>query len=230
MVRELGADLGIAHDGDADRVAAVNERGEFIKDDTLIALFAEEAVRKAGGGVVVTSLNTSVVIEDVVERAGGKVVRTALGRFTEEMLKRRACFASEPGKLVFLEHGPWADGVLGAAKLVELVSRESKPVSQILAERIPDYPMHREDLPCPDERKQEFMQCMREYLIKHVGEVESVLELDGLRLNRRNRSWVLVRVSGTEPKARVVVEGKTPEELEELKALIIGEARRILCS
>lgn len=228
VVKDVGADLGIAHDGDADRVAAVDERGKFIKHDALIALFAEEAVKRNRGGVVVTSVNTSVAIEEVVTRAGGRTIRTGLGRFTEEMFEHGACFAGEPGKLVFLEFGSWADGILAAAKLVELVADAGKPISEIFGERIPDYPMFHRDLECLDERKLEFMRRMKQYLLDRITEIKEVLEVDGLRIHRKNGSWVLARVSGTEPKARVMAEGRSADELEELKAILLEGVKRYL--
>ncbi|MDI6883883.1 MAG: phosphoglucosamine mutase [Hadesarchaea archaeon] len=229
-VREVGADLGLAHDGDADRIAAVDERGNFVKHDALIALFAERAVMASKGGSVVTSVNTTAAIEEVVAGAGGKTFRTGLGNFTAAMLEHKACFAGEPGKLVFLEFGPWADGIFAAAKLIELVSADRKPLSKILAERVPDFPMYHEDFACPDERKAEFMRGMREYILKNVDEVRDVLDVDGVRVNRKNGSWILVRVSGTEPKARLVVEGRTKEELERLKKIGLEGVRRFLKS
>ena len=227
-VQEVGADVGLAHDGDADRTAAVDERGNFVKHDALIALFAERAIRASKGGSVVTSVNTSVAIEEVVARAGGKTFRTGLGNFTAAMLEHRACFAGEPGKLVFPEFGPWADGILGAAKLIELISTERKPLSEILAKNVPDYPMYHEDFACPDELKAEFMRGMREYILKNVDEIRDVLEVDGLRVNRENGSWVLVRVSGTEPKARLVVEGRTEAEREKLKKIGLEGVQKFL--
>ncbi|MEW6593227.1 MAG: phosphoglucosamine mutase, partial [Candidatus Hadarchaeota archaeon] len=228
VVKEVGADLGLAHDGDADRVAAVDERGKFVKHDALIALFAELAVKRNHGGTVVTSVNTSVAINEVVARAGGRTVRTGLGCFTEVMLEHKACFAGEPGKLVFMEFGPWADGVLSAAKLVEIISSDGRKFSEILADRVPDYPMFHQDFHCPDEKKREFMQGMRDYITQNVGEVKDVLDVDGLRMNRENGSWVLVRVSGTEPKARLVVEGRDIEELERLKRIGLEGVRKFL--
>ena len=216
-VREVGADLGIAHDGDADRVAMVDERGNFVKHDALIALFAKRAVEAKGGGAIVTSINTSVAIEEVVARAGGQTFRTALGNYSAAMLEHSACFAGEPGKLIFPEFGPWADGVLVAAKMLEVMSLQRKPSSKIFAANVPDYPMYFEDFACPEERKGEFMQGIRKYLPENVSEVRDVLDIDGFRVNRKNGSWVLVRVSGTEPKARLVVEGRTEAELEALK-------------
>lgn len=229
-VVEVGADLGIAHDGDADRVAIVDEKGKFVKHDALIALFAEEAVKKKGGGKVITSINTSVCIEEVVARAGGKTIRTGLGMFTDEMLKHKAVFAGEPGKIVFGDLRPWADGPFAAAKLVELLSSEGKTVSQVFAERVPDYPMFHEDLKCPDGLKKDFMSRVKDEVLKQVGKekVREILDVDGMRINLKDGSWVLVRVSGTEPKARVVVEARSQEELSRLKEIALGEAKKFL--
>ena len=227
-VREVGADLGIAHDGDADRVAAVDERGNFIKHCALIALFAKRADEAKGGGAIVTSINTSVAIEEVVEHAGGQTFRTALGNYTAAMLEHGAIFAGEPGKLIFPEFGPWADGVLVAAKVLEIMSLERKPISKIFAVEVPDYPMHVEDFACPEEQKGDFMRSIRKYLPENVGEIRDVIDIDGVRVNRKNGSWVLVRVSGTEPKARLVVEGRTEAEMERLKEIGIRGVREFL--
>lgn len=227
-VRDVGADVGIAHDGDADRIAAVDKKGNFIKHDTLIALFAARAIKARGGGIAVTSVNTSVSIEEVVARAGGSMVRTALGNFHTEMLKHNACFAGEPGKLVFPEFGPWADGVFTAAKLLELMSTEKKSISKIIAAQVPDYPMYVEDFHCPNERKAKFMAGVLEYLLSNVDDVKNTLKIDGVRVNRKNGSWILIRVSGTEPKARMVVEGRTEDELQRLKELGLHGIRKFL--
>jgi len=227
-VREVGANVGLAHDGDADRIAAVDENGKFIKHDALLALFAKRTVKSKKGGIAVTSVNTSVAIEEVVAKAGGSTIRTALGNIHAAMQEYGAVFAGEPGKIIFLDFGPWIDGVLGAAKLLEVMSTEGKPLSQIIAADVPDYPFYHEDFTCPDEKKTAFMQSIRDYLPKNVGEVRDLLEIDGLRVNRKNGSWILIRVSGTEPKGRIVVEGRTQAELEELKAIGLRGIRGFL--
>jgi len=226
-VRELGADVGLAHDGDADRVAAVDENGKFIKHDTLIALFAERAIKFHNGGFAVTSINTSVAIEEVVARAGGRTVRTSLGNLHAAMLEHGAIFAAEPGKFIFTDFGKWPDGILCAAKVLELMSVERKPISKIVAE-VPDYYFHQEDFPCPDDRKVEFMRNIREYLLTNVGEVRDTLDIDGLRVNRKDGSWVLVRTSGTEPKARIVLEGRTQAEADMLREIGLKGIKKFL--
>jgi len=226
-VAEVGADIGLAHDGDADRVAVVDERGMFVKHDALIALFARRVLEARGGGTAVTSINTSVAIEEVVAGVGGKTVRTALGNIHAAMHEHQAMFAGEPGKLILLEFGPWVDGVFAAAKLLELLSLERKPASELFAE-LPDYPMYHEDFACPDERKAEFTQGIKGHLLERVGEVRDTLEIDGLRVNRTNGSWILMRVSGTEPKARLVVEGRTLVEMEKLRDIGLEGIKRFL--
>jgi len=227
-VKEVGADVGLAHDGDADRIAAVDENGKFIKHDAFLALFAKRIIKSRKGGIAVTSINTSVAIEEVVAKAGGSTIRTALGNIHAAMREHGAVFAGEPGKIIFLDFGPWIDGVLGAVKLLEVMSTEGKPLSQIIAADVPDYPFYHEDFACPDEKKTAFMQGIREYLPKNVSEVRDLLEVDGLRVNRNNGSWILIRVSGTEPKGRIVVEGRTQAELEELKAIGLRGIREFL--
>jgi phosphoglucosamine mutase len=219
-VPELGADVGLAHDGDADRVAAIDENGKFIRHDALLALFAKRTIESKKGGIAITSINTSVAIDEVVTKAGGSTIRTALGNIHAAMQEHDAVFAGEPGKIIFLDFGPWIDGVLAAAKLLEIMSMEGKPISKIIAADVPDYPFYHEDFACPDEKKAAFMQGIRDYLPKNVSEVRDLLEVDGIRVNRNNGSWILIRVSGTEPKGRIVVEGRTQAEMEELK--IIG--------
>jgi len=218
-VQEVGADVGLAHDGDADRVAAIDENGKFIKHDALLALFAKRIIESKKGGIAITSINTSVAIEEVVAKAGGSTIRTALGNIHAAMQEHGAVFAGEPGKIIFLDFGPWIDGVLAAAKLLEIMSTEGKPISKIIAADVPDYPFYHEDFACPDEKKAAFMEGIRDYLPKNISEVRDLLEIDGLRVNRNNGSWILIRVSGTEPKGRIVVEGRTQDEMEELKAI-----------
>jgi len=226
-VRELGADVGLAHDGDADRIAAVDEKGKFIKHDTLIALFAERAIKAQGGGIAITSINTSVTIEEVVAKAGGRTVRTSLGNLHAAMLEHGAIFAAEPGKFIFTDFGKWPEGILCAAKVLELMSIERKPISKIVAE-VPDYYFHQEDFPCPDDRKVEFMRNIKEYLLTNVGEVRDTLDIDGLRVNRKDGGWILVRTSGTEPKARIVLEGRTRAEADMLREIGLKGIKKFL--
>ncbi|MEK6851151.1 MAG: phosphoglucosamine mutase, partial [Candidatus Thermoplasmatota archaeon] len=121
MVPALGADLGIAHDGDADRAAVVDERGEFVHGDRLLALLAGEVVRRTPG-LVVTPVSSSSCVEDVVRAAGGRVEYTKVGAplVARAIYGKGGVFGGEEnGGMIFPEHLFARDGGMTAAKVVE---------------------------------------------------------------------------------------------------------------
>lgn len=221
------ADVGFAHDGDGDRITVFDEDGKFVQHDTLIALFAREAVKKHGGGTVITSINTSASIEEVVKKEGGKVMRVPLGNLHATLDDYDTVYAGEPSKSLFPDYNRWTDGIYAASKLLEVMSSKSEPLSELTAE-IPSYPMHRENFPCPDEKKKEFMEKIRDHLLENVTEVRDTDEVDGLRITKEDGSWILIRTSGTEPKVRMVLEGKTEEDVKKLRKIGLKGIKKIL--
>ncbi|MBS3815518.1 MAG: phosphoglucosamine mutase [Hadesarchaea archaeon] len=226
-VVDLDADVGFAHDGDGDRVVAIDERGVFLKHDTFIASFAKRAAKHHRGGTIVTSVNTSVSIEEVVKEAGGEIARTSLGNLPAAHLGHNAVYAGEPGKSIFPDFSRWMDGIYTAAKFLEIMSSENKKPSQITSE-VPSYPMHRENFACPNKYKVDFMRKMRSHLEENITQIRNITDIDGFRINRENGSWVLIRTSGTEPKARMTIEGRTEEEAEELYKTVKKGVKKFL--
>ncbi|WP_297073413.1 phosphoglucosamine mutase [Thermococcus sp.] len=215
LVRELGVDLAIAQDGDADRIAVFDEKGNYVDEDTVIALFAKHYVEENGGGVVVTSINTGSRIDEVVEKAGGKVVRVPLGQPHDGIKRYKAIFAGEPWKLVHPKFGNWIDSFVTMALLIKMID-ENGPLSK-LASKIPVYYLRKDNVPCPDEFKAKVVENARKKLEEALGgEIKEVLTISGFRFNLRDGSWVLVRPSGTEPKVRVVVEGPSEKRRDRL--------------
>ena len=215
LVKELGVDLAIAQDGDADRIAIFDEKGNYVDEDTVIALFAKHYVEENGGGVVVTSINTGSRIDEVVEKAGGKVVRVPLGQPHDGIKRYKAIFAGEPWKLVHPKFGNWIDSFVTMALLIKMID-ENGPLSKLVSE-IPVYYLRKENVPCPDEFKAKVVENARKKLEETLGgEIREVLTISGFRFNLRDGSWVLVRPSGTEPKVRVVVEGPSKKRRDEL--------------
>ena len=222
LVRELGVDLAIAQDGDADRIAIFDERGNYISEDTLIALFAKLYVEENKGGTVVTSINTSFRIDRVVQDAGGKVYRVPLGQLHDGIKKYHAIFAAEPWKFIHPKFGMWIDSFVTMGLLIKLIDEEGKPLSEIVKE-IPQYPLIKKNVRCPDELKPRVMEIVKNELKKKLkDEIEETLTISGIRLNLKDGSWVLVRPSGTEPKIRVVVEGQTEKRMRELFDMAYG--------
>ncbi|WP_297495497.1 phosphoglucosamine mutase [Thermococcus sp.] len=215
LVKELGVDLAIAQDGDADRIAVFDEKGNYVDEDTVIALFAKHYVEENGGGVVVTSINTGSRIDEVVEKAGGKVVRVPLGQPHDGIKRYKAIFAGEPWKLVHPKFGNWIDSFVTMALLIKMID-ENGPLSK-LASEIPVYYLRKDNVPCPDEFKAKVVESARKKLEEVLGgEIKEVLTISGFRFNLRDGSWVLVRPSGTEPKVRVVVEGPSEKRRDRL--------------
>jgi len=215
-VKGVGAALGLAHDGDADRVAVLNSDGSFVFNDRIIAYMAKRAIEEGLGKVVITTIDTSRCIDEVVERLGGEVVRTKLGKTHVELVKRSSvALAAEPWKIIDPRWGPWADGIMSSAKLVYDLAERGCSLKELLKD-IPEYPQVRENFPCPHELKREVMRVVEEELEGAIGDVSEVWTYDGVRVNRRSGGWILIRASGTEPKIRLYAEAKSMEELREI--------------
>jgi phosphomannomutase/phosphoglucomutase len=214
MVPALGADLGIAHDGDADRAAIVDERGEFVHGDRLLALLAGEVVRRTPG-LVVTPVSSSSCVEDVVRVAGGRLEYTKVGAplVARAMYGKGAVFGGEEnGGMIFPEHLFARDGGMTAAKVVELLAVRGQPFSALVAS-VPVYHLRKASAPCPPEKRDAVLTRLRE-----LAADRKVDATDGVKVYGEG-GWVLVRPSGTEAILRIYAEGKTPEQAEAMRAL-----------
>ncbi|MFC1989139.1 phosphoglucosamine mutase [Chloroflexota bacterium] len=199
-VSESGADLGIAHDGDADRMMVVDDTGRFIPGDKLLVIFAKQA----GAKKVVTTIDASMVIDDM----GFSVTRTRVGDiYVSEELKKGGDFGGEPsGSWVFPDSSLCPDGIYAAAQIVAIASRQKL---SSLADAIPWYPLIRgsvtgEGMAVSDLEK-----------LLSAMEPLTVSDVDGIKLNF-NDGWLLVRASGTEPKIRVTAEAKNRARAQQL--------------
>lgn len=213
MVVEAKADLGVAHDGDADRAIFVDEQGGFLYGDKSLALLAR-AELAAGGGLVVTPVSTSSVLEDVVKEAGGHLVRTRVGSpiVARTMLTQGAVFGGEEnGGIIFPRHQFCRDGGMTLAKMLEVVAKEGKSLSS-LAAALPQYSLQKESVEVPVEKREATLAS----LVRLV-EGREVETIDGVKVHARD-GWFLVRPSGTEPLFRVYAEAKTPERAKALAA------------
>lgn len=193
-VKAASADLGIAHDGDADRMMAVDNHGKFVSGDKMLAFFALREAKKA----IAVPVDTSRVIDDLL--SGIKISRTKVGDVyvAEELNKIGGEFGGEPsGAWIFPEISFCPDGIFAAAHLVEILEKEGD-FSELL-ESIPEYPVKRGAFLCEDKKKA--MVKIAEKL-RELGEINT---LDGVRVDLEE-GWILIRPSGTEPKIRITVE------------------------
>ena len=216
-VLDFGANLGIAHDGDADRMMAVDEKGNFVSGDELLTIFGFYECGDSKGTVVVP-VDTSMMVDDFLKDS--KIVRTKVGDVyvAEGIKKFNATYGGEPsGSWIFPKISYCPDGVYAAAKIVEIV--KEKKLSE-LREELPRYATKRGTLPCENEKKAEFMERVKVKL-EPLGEV---LDIDGIRVNMET-GWVLIRPSGTEAKVRITAEAReNVDEIFEMAENIVKEA------
>ena len=216
-VKILGADIGIGFDGDADRVAFVDENGVFINFDRSLAAFSAFALKRKGGGKIVTTIEASMCVETMAEKYGGKVVRTKVGDvYVSEAIKREgAVFGGEPcGAWIHPEQHLCPDGLLSAAFFIATAQNEGKTVSEII-ENVPEYPNQRVNFTCKNELKYPLIEKLSELLKTAFPDFKDYSSLDGVRIVLEN-AWFLVRASGTEPLIRLTVEAKTMKAAKDI--------------
>ncbi len=204
LVETTDADLGVAHDGDADRLRAVTDDGEFISGDVLLALFAREAVER--GDIeeprVAAPVDTSLAVDDALSGLGASVTHTKVGDVfvAERATQPDVPFGGEPsGAWIWPGETLCPDGPLAACRLVELASERP------LAERIADiatYPIRRESIETSE--KAAVMERVEE---RASADYEDVQTLDGVRADLGD-GWFLLRASGTQPLIRITAEAR----------------------
>jgi phosphoglucosamine mutase len=215
LVAETDADLGVAHDGDGDRMRAVDETGQFLSGDVLLAVFGREAAR--AGGRVAVPVDTSLAVEDHLAAAGIDTVRTPVGDVyvAAAASESGVAFGGEPsGAWIWPDESLCPDGPLAACRLAALAAE--RPLSE-RAGAVETYPLRRTSVEV--EQREATMATVRE----RADRYEAVTTLDGVRVERGD-AWFLVRASGTEPVVRITAEARDPDRLDD----VFTEARRLL--
>ena len=214
-VQAAHADLGIAHDGDGDRMVAVAHDGSFVGGDILLAIFAKAEVRRG----LVVPVDASMVIEDLLPKA--KVWRTRVGDVyvAAELKRRGADFGGEPsGTWIFPKTTMCPDGVFAAARLASLVAQ--RPLAS-LAHSVPRYPVLRGAVPY-ELAKRAAIETRLDGFLRGLG--AEITTLDGWRL-AFDDGWALVRFSGTEPKIRILAESRDERRAKEIYSTVLSSAK-----
>ena len=210
IVKTLGADVGIAFDGDGDRVAFVDEKGTFVNFDRSLAAYAAYALKQSSGGTVVTNVEASMCIETMVQAQGGRVIRTRVGDiYISEAIKQLgAVFGGEPcGAWVHPQSHYCPDGPLSAALMLKALEDENKSLSEFIS-AVPEYITQRENIKCKNEQKYKAVEKTGVFLKTEFPDYTDFSTVDGVRLALKH-GWLLVRASGTEPLIRLTVEGES---------------------
>lgn len=219
-VKEHGADLGIAFDGDGDRVGVVNEKGFHYNADWLLLLLARDVLSRQPGAKIVFDVKVSQVLIDDIAAHGGEPVMQKTGHSFIETKMREigAPLAGEiSGHLFFAEnYYGFDDAFLGAAKLLQIASQHEGPFSS-LYDGVPETACTPE-IKCatPDDRKFQIV----DELTAHFTALYSCSTIDGVRINFDENSWGAVRCSNTSPNLTVRFEAPTDSRLKEIMAIM----------
>lgn len=220
-VKDLGADIGLAHDGDADRTICIDEKGNFVLGDKTFALVEKQMLKENNGGIIVTTVATSQAIYDVAEEFGGEVIATAVGDLlvARKLKDTDGLFGGEEnGGLIFPDFIYGRDAAMTVAKLLEILAKEDRPFSELVAE-LPVYYQEKLKIECPDDEKEEVMS-------KIAQEIKTTTDFkldttDGVKI-LKDDGWVIIRPSGTEPIFRCFAESDSMDKAVEMANWGIG--------
>ncbi|NLJ40123.1 MAG: phosphoglucosamine mutase [Clostridiales bacterium] len=207
-VMESGADLGFAFDGDADRLIAVDEHGQLVDGDQILAICGLN-MKKRGvlkKDTVVSTVMSNLGLEKALNKAGCKAVKSDVGdRYVlERMLEEGYSLGGEQsGHIIFLDHNTTGDGILTALQIMAVIKRENKTLSE-LAKVMEKYPQVLVNARVSDENKRDYVQ-----------DPEIQKEIKAIENRFKGEGRVLIRPSGTEPLVRIMIEGKDQREIEE---------------
>jgi len=218
LVKDRRADVGIAFDGDADRIGVVDERGEVIWADRLMALYWDEILEKHPGADVLVEVKCSLALYEEAERMGGNPIFCQGGHsvLKAKMREIGALFGGEySGHMFFAdEYYGFDDPFYAAARLFRIMARNHpKKLSEII-QHIPEYPATQESrIACPDDKKFSLIENVK----KKLEGIYPLITCDGVRIVYPD-GWGIIRASNTQPVVTTRCEGRTSEALERIAA------------
>lgn len=222
------ADVGLATDGDADRLGVVDEQGTFINQLQVYGLLALHALENLGWrGPIIKSLSTTSMVDRLGEQFGVEVIETPVGfkYIGPLMMSKHAILGGEEsGGYGFKDHVPERDGVLSGLFILDMMAAYQKPLSQILGylqeKAGPSY-YHRDDYHFDPAQRDAIRQRLEAFQPEQIDGSRVVRRRtdDGFKLTLEDGSWLLLRFSGTEPLLRVYAETSSPERVQRLLAI-----------
>lgn len=214
LVKEKGCDLGFAHDPDADRLVIVDENGEVVFEEYTLA-FGVEAImarKENEGKTVVINMSTSSMNEDIAKKYNGKCIRTKVGEanVVAGIESSNAIIGGEGGGgIIYPTINTARDSFVSLALILELLAERNQTVTECIAS-LPKYEMQKDKVQLETDIKDTYNR------IKNHFKESKLNELDGIRLDFNDNSWIHLRPSNTEPIIRLYGEAKTKERIEEL--------------
>ncbi|MCW3488769.1 phosphoglucomutase/phosphomannomutase family protein [Dethiobacter alkaliphilus] len=234
-VKETKADIGVALDGDADRLGVIDPSGRYYSPNEILTLFMEYLIESRGWeGTVARTVATTHMLDRIADHHGFSIVETPVGfKYIGQAMREQDAFlgGEESGGVSIRGHVPEKDGILGCLLFIEMLAKTGKTAAQLLKEISDRYgPLYSEriDLRTTEEAKKDIINNMENWEPKELAgtPVVSQSRVDGLKIVLENGNWCLVRASGTEPVFRIYVEADSEEE----KKKIQQHVKQTLCS
>lgn len=218
-VKKENADLGIAYDGDADRLGAVDEQGNILWGDELLVLFSRDVLKRNPHATIISEVKCSQRLYDDIAKNGGHAIMWKAGHslLKAKMKETQALLAGEmSGHMFFKErYFGYDDAIYASLRLLEILANSGKPLSNLLADLPPSFSTPEIRVACPDERKFAIAEKATDYFRKHYG----VIDVDGVRV-RFPEGWGLIRASNTQPALVLRFEARSAAKLQEYRALV----------
>jgi phosphomannomutase len=228
-VKETRADIGVALDGDGDRLGVVDDQGQILEADRYLILLARQALAQHPGASIVFDVKCSMALIEEIERMGGKPVmsRTGYPNIMSRRSEVQAVLAGELSGHIFFNDPviDFDDGTFAAANLLQALARQDQPLSQIVAQLPRYYATPEERFHCPDDQKFAVIEQLREQF-RADPRVKRIVDLDGARVTF-DGGWGLVRASNTEPALTTRFEAVTPERVQEIRRDFLDRLAKI---
>jgi phosphomannomutase/phosphoglucomutase len=214
-----GLELGIAFDGDGDRLGVVDERGDVIPGDMLMVIFAREILRWRPGATFIGEVKCSQRMYREIERLGGRAImwKTGHSLIKNKMKEEGAALAGEmSGHLFFADrYFGYDDAIYAGCRLLEILSADTRPLSSYLEGLPPGWVTPEIRVPCPEDRKFQIVQRAKEILSRD----HDIIDIDGVRVLFPD-GWGLIRASNTSPVLVLRFEAETQERLSEIRGIV----------
>ena len=221
-VKKEGFDLGVGYDGDSDRIGAIDETGNIIFGDKLLAIFAKQVLKSHPGAPIIFDVKCSKGVVEYIEKLGGRPImwKTGHSLLKAKLREENAPFAGEMSGHMFFNDRFYGfdDAIYASLRLFEILEEEDRKLSELVAE-IPFYYSTPEiRVGCPDDKKFEVVK----ELVNRFKSKYRVIDIDGARIEFDD-GFGLVRASNTQPVLVLRFEAKTPTRLEEIRKIIMDE-------
>ena len=218
-VKKEKADVGIAYDGDADRIGAVDEKGNILWGDELLVLFSRDVLKRHPRATIISEVKCSQRLYDDIAKNGGQAIMWKAGHslLKAKMKETQALLAGEmSGHMFFKErYFGYDDAIYASLRLLEILANAGKPLSSLLADLPPSFSTPEIRVDCPDERKFAIAERATAYFRKHYD----IIDVDGVRV-RFPDGWGLIRASNTQPALVLRFEAQSEAKLREYRTLV----------